>query len=315
MSKNKFICLDCSEEFWMQVGCLRHRRERTGEPICRDCYKSYSKGGKYGVDYYPKEIKDMFNQDLFDYDEIKEFLPKLRTKKKVRFVCQECDQEGIMIINEMHRRGICGIKPICKNCSLSYATSSVGWIENNSQAQLIAQNRPEVLKKQREAQHRLMASDPLYAEKRCSKSYISGTIMGFRFDSSWELYFLAHCWNSEEVKDIRRYEGSIEYFDSKGTKRRYYPDFVVEYSSGKKKVVEIKGSKKYNNFHEKFNAARKMLGLSYIVIEESDLREYSIFFRRESYLKEFYKKYYHEITFYNNERTNKFKERIKEWLK
>jgi hypothetical protein len=242
-------------------------------------------------------------------------LPTLRTKKKVRFICQECNNEDIMAINAMRLRKICGINPICKHCSLKYAIDSDTWRENNSKAQTIAQNRPEVIERQREAQLRLMKKDTLYAEKRCSKSYISGTIRGFRFDSSWELYFLVHCWESKEVKDIQRYIGAIDYLDKNGINRKYYPDFVVTYASGKKKVVEIKGSKKYNNFHEKFNAARKKFGFGYLVIEESDLRDYGIYFRRESYLKDFYRKYYHEISFYKNEKTKKFKERVSEWLR
>jgi hypothetical protein len=317
MKKNEslFVCLDCKKEFVMQNGCLSRRRQKVGEPICKDCYKCYSKGGRYDSSYYPEEIRGMLNQDFFYYDEIKHLLPTLRTKKKVKFKCQECNKDDIMVINSMHLRKICGIKPICKSCSLRYATNSEEWIENNSKAQLIAQNRPEVKEKQRQAQLRLMAEDPLYVEKRCSKSYISGTIRGFRFDSSWELYYLAYCWESEDVLDIQRYEGNIKYRDLDDKERRYYPDFVVTTKSGVKRVVEIKGSKKYNNFHEKFNAARKMFGFGYLVIEERDLIDMGIKFRRESWLKGFYKKYYSEITFYNNKKIRKFKVRIKEWLK
>ena len=156
----------------------------------------------------------------------------------------------------------------------------------------------------------LMKNDPMYAEKRCSKSYISGTIRSMRFDSSWELYFIVYCWESKEIKSIDRYDGSIEYFDSKNNKRRYYPDFVVEFCNGRKKIVEIKGTKKYNNFLEKFNVARKLFGINYIVYEENDLKDLDIYFRRESYLRDFYRKYYSEITFYNNEKTKEFKKRI-----
>ena len=308
-------CVDCNKEFEIQKGCLKRRRERPGEPICPTCYRQYSKGGKYGLDYYPEKLRPILNKEVWDYDVVKEFLPSLRTKKKIRFVCQECNNEDVMAINSMHLRKICGIKPICKRCSLKYATSSDIWREHNSKAQLIAQNRPEVIKKQRDAQLRLIKSDPLYAEKRCSKSYISGIIRGFRFDSSWELYFLVHCWNDDKILDIQRYNGYIDYFDNSGVKRKYYPDFVVTYSSGKKRVIEIKGSKKYNNFHEKFNAARAKLDLLYMVVEESDLASYGIHFRRESYLKNFYKKHYHEIVFYDNKKTRAFKKRIEEWLK
>ena len=159
-----------------------------------------------------------------------------------------------------------------------------------------------------------MRDDPLYAEKRCSKSYISGVIRGMRFDSSWELYFMVRCWESKNILSIERYNGSIGYLDPIGKKRRYYPDFIVKFKNGTKKIVEIKGSKKYNNFLEKFNAARKKHGINYIVYEEDDLKDINIFFRRESFLRDFYRKYFKEITFYKNKRVDEFMRRIEKWL-
>jgi uncharacterized protein (DUF1330 family) len=215
----------------------------------------------------------------------------------------------------MKRRKICGCKPICRKCALKFATNSDEWRKSNSEAQYISQNNPIVLKKQRSAQLRLMKNDPLYAEKRCSKSYISGRIKGFRFDSSWELYFIVYCWVSKDISSIERYGGSITYTDSSGKKRKYYPDFIVQYKNKNKKIIEIKGSKKYNNFHEKFNAARKKHGMNYLVYEEKDLIAMGIKFRTESYLKNFYKKHNKDIVFYDNEKTKLLKGRIKSWLR
>jgi len=313
MDIKKCICLDCGDSFEIQNGCLRKRRLRPGEPICPTCYRKMSKGGPVSI--HPEELDAIWNQDILDYKTVLPFLDKLKTKKKVQFVCQECGKKDIMPINSMRRRKICGIKPICRKCSLKYATNSEEWINNNSKAQYIAQNRPEVLEKQRNSQFALMAKDPLYADKRCSKSYISGTIKGMRFDSSWELYFIVHCWNSKDIISIERYGKSLTYIDVNGKARRYYPDFIVEYKNNKKKIVEIKGSRKYNNFHDKFNAARKKHGINYVVYEEKDINKMGILFRKERWLMDFYRKYNKYIKFYDNEKTRIMKERIKSWLK
>lgn len=315
IDKEKHICLDCKNKFIIQQECLQKRHLRPGEPICKKCYRKISKGSRYFSDYYPPELRCILNQDVWDYETVKPFLGKLKTKKKVRFVCQECSKEDIMSINAMKHRKICGYKPICRKCSLKFATSSDECRNNNSKAQYIAQNRPEVLEKQRQSQYRLMEKDPLYAEKRCSKSFISGTISGMRFDSGWELYFIVYCWESKDILSIRRYDGNIEYIDENGKKRRYYPDFIVRYKNGKEKIIEIKGTKKYHNYHDKFNSARKKHGINYIVYEERELKEMGIYFRKEEYLKKVYTKYYNDIVFYNNEKTKALKERIKLWLK
>jgi len=314
MSLLKITCKDCDKEFEIQKQCLEHRKFNSGEPICPECYKKISHSGKYDISSYPEEYAKYYYDKILDYEKIKGFIDKLKTKKNVKFICQECKMQEIMSVNAMRKRKICGIKPICRKCSLKFATSSEEWLEKNSRAQYIAQNRPEVIKKQKAAQARLMRDDPLYAEKRCSKSYISGVIRGMRFDSSWELYFMVRCWESKNILSIERYNGSIGYLDPIGKKRRYYPDFIVKFKNGTKKIVEIKGSKKYNNFLEKFNAARKKHGINYIVYEEDDLKDINIFFRRESFLRDFYRKYFKEITFYKNKRVDEFMRRIEKWL-
>lgn len=313
--EREYLCQDCKNIFTIQNGVLAKRREKTGEPICQKCYRKYSKGGLIKKEYYPEVLRDKLNDEYWDYDLVKPFINKLKTKKKVKFICQECSLEDIMPINMMHIRKICGTKPICRKCSLRYATNSTEWIKNNSESQKIAQNRPETLGRQREAQLRLMREDPMYAEKRCSKSYVSGTIRGIRFDSSWELCFLCYCWESDKVRSIKRYTGSIKYKDVNGITRSYYPDFNVDYNNGKTRIVEIKGSKEYNNFHEKFNAAIKEFGIGYIVYGLKDLYEMGIYVRRETYLKSLFRKYYEEINFYKNDKTESLQEKINQWLK
>jgi hypothetical protein len=40
-----------------------------------------------------------------------------------------------------------------------------------------------------------------------------------------------------------------------------------------------------------------------------------VYVKRETYLREFYKKYYDEIVFYKNSKTNNLQAKIKKWLK
>ena len=63
------------------------------------------------------------------------------------------------------------------------------------------------------------------------------------------------------------------------------------------------------------NAARKQHGINYVVYEERDLFKLGIFFRKEKYLKNFYKKNNKYIKFYDNVKTKALKDRIKLWLK
>jgi len=214
----------------------------------------------------------------------------------------------------MRNRKICGTRPICVKCALKFAVNTEEWRDNNSKAQLIAQNRPEVLEKQRKAQLKLMKDDPFYAEKRASKSYISGKIEGIKFDSSWEMFYMSYCWENPDIVSIERYVGYIEYINDKSKKSKYYPDFLVTFKNGIKKIVEIKGSKKYHNFHEKFNAAKRKWGASYVVYGKKELYKLGIKFRQKQYCLDFFKKGY-EIEFNNNPKTRKFKEQIKKWQK
>jgi hypothetical protein len=214
----------------------------------------------------------------------------------------------------MKNRKICGDRPICRKCALKFAMNSDEWRNNNSKAQLIAQNRPEVLEKQRKAQLALMKNDPFFAEKRASKSYISGKINGMRFDSSWEMFYIGYCWENADILSIERYVGSIDYYKADGSKSRYYPDFIVTFKNGSKKIIEIKGSKKYNNFHEKFNAAKKKWKMNYIVKGQKELYKLGINVRQEQYWKYFFSKGY-DVVFNKNSKSQNFRKKVDEWQK
>jgi len=310
----KFNCTKCGKLSLINKTAIGKRRYYPNEKICISCYRKISPGGRYGKEYYPKELQKIWRQEIWDYEIVKPYLKELRTKKLIRFICEICGKEDIRSLNEMKNRKICGYRPICRKCALVFAVNSDEWIKNNSKAQLIAQNRPEVLEKQRQAQIRLMENDPLYVEKRASKSYISGIIEGMRFDSSWEMFYIGYCIKNPDIKSIKRYVGKIEYIKNNGCKSFYYPDFVVKFKNGKSKIIEIKGSKKYNHFHEKFNAAKKKWGVNYIVYGQKELYKLGILVRKKRYWKYFFEQGYN-VVFNKNSKSQNFVKEIKKWQK
>jgi len=312
--KISFECIKCNNKVSVSEQAVNKRRYNSGEHICVKCYRKISRGGPIGKDYYPKELQRIWLDDVWDYDVIKPYLDTLRTKKKIRFTCEICGLIDERPLNQMKNRKICKDKPICRKCALGFATNTDEWRENNSKAQLIAQNRPEVLAKQRESQLLLMEKDPFYADKRSSKSFISGYINGMRFDSSWEMFYIGYCLESDSIKSIERYVGSIDYINEAGRGAKYFPDFTVTYSNSFKKIVEIKGSKKYNNFHEKFKAAKKIWGANYVVYGQKELYSLGIKVRQKKYWKNFFSKGYN-VKFDNNKKAQNFKKEIEAWQK
>ena len=248
------------------------------------------------------------------YDRVLPFIDVLRTKKLVEFICQVCQKQDRIQFNKMRRRTICGVKPICRRCALGFATSSDEWRANNSRSQLVAQNQPAVLKKQRAAQKRLMESDPLYVEKRANNFYIAGSIDGIRFDSSWELFYILYCLESADVESIRRFDGYVPY-SINGVQKRYYPDFLVSFKNGDKKIVEIKGE--LTRFAiEKELAAKKLYGVGYKMLRQQDLHALGLFVRREMFLREWYPKaFQHAVQFNRNGAYLRWRDRIEKWLK
>jgi len=312
--KIHFVCIECGKKTSVSEQAMNKRKCHPGEHICVSCYHKISPGGPYGKEYYPKELQRIWLNKVWDYDVVKPYLNTLKTKKKIRFICEICGKEDIRSLNQMNKRKICGVRPICRKCALAFAVGSNEWAEANSKAQLEAQNRPEVLEKQRKAQMILMRNDPLYSEKRASRSYISGTINGMKFDSSWEMFYIAYCWENKNISSIMRYKGSIEYCNDNGVLSRYFPDFIVTFKNGTKKIVEIKGSRKYRSFHEKFNAAKKKWEANYVVYGQKEMYKMGITFRRKPYILNFINKNY-KITFNHNKKTNAFMEQIDKWLK
>ena len=69
-----------------------------------------------------------------------------------------------------------------------------------------------------------------------------------RYDSDLERRMMVELEADPAVaKWQKRHEISIPWIDQDGRTRRYRPDFLVEYTDGRKKIIEIKGSDKMDS--------------------------------------------------------------------
>jgi len=315
-----FICKICNKATTIKSQSLKKRRICPNQPICGTCYKEkFSRGGLPDKNYYPKELQDIWLDKVWPYERVYKFFPILKTKKQIEFKCVICGKIDRIKLNKMKWRKICGTKPICRKCALSYATNTAEWKCKNSMAQLVSQNKPEVIEKQRQAQERLMKEDPLYIEKRRSNSFIAGKINDIYFDSSWELFYIVYCFENKNIESINRYNGYLIYKDVNGRKRRYFPDFIVKYKDGNRKIIEIKGNKNVSYIKEKSDVAQKTFGMEYETYNQKDLYNMGLKVRTVSFLKEWYGKIFknYNIKLENNEVTRRLMNRIKsnKWRK
>lgn len=96
---------------------------------------------------------------------------KNKLKKNCKAVisgnCVVCNKEFKMNWNKLVLRKFSGDKEICQKCSLKFATNTDEWREKNSKAQLIAQNKPEVLKKMSDSVKKSKTED---VKKRTSET-------------------------------------------------------------------------------------------------------------------------------------------------
>ena len=311
----RFTCIECGCESVIQK--FKDRTVSGTENICQTCYKEKYYCGPVSESYYPSEIKDIYRDKVWDYDRVCSFFDIIKSKKLIRFICDICGDESEMTLNSMKRRKICGTKKICKKCALKYALSSDLWVKNNSGAQFIAQNRPDVLEKQRLAQNNLMERDPLYCEKRRSKSYVSGEINGMHFDSSWELFFIVYCLERKDLEYIKRYNGYLLYKDDNGVDRRYFPDFILKIKDHPEQIIEIKGRVNNRCCDIKCDVANNVFGERYMMYDEKSLYSIGLRVRSEIYQKSLYLHILREyvVKFSKNKTTDKLMEKIKSWQK
>lgn len=215
----------------------------------------------------------------YDYDSFCT-LPEWRntlfknSKIIIFYKCIKCDLESTSRLSYVLTRKYFIGQPICSRCILKTVANTQEWKSINSQAQLISQNKPEQLAKNRDAQikrHKdpLMKikhvkaakevwqrpeyrekmikiakakwNDPIYAQKviqNSCKAQKNGFYNGIFYNSSYELAFLLFEENKNgNINHIQRFNGYIPYKDAKGILRHYYPDFILN----GKLIIEVKG--------------------------------------------------------------------------
>ncbi|MAH43748.1 hypothetical protein CL614_08590 [archaeon] len=187
-------------------------------------------------------------------------------KAHISLFCNVCKKEYIGQLIKLRGRTYSN-EPLCPKHYRDIINNSKVWREKNRQAQLIAQNRPDVLAKQRLSQKRRHADpkvkehyrnigknlwkskeyaekvskglkkkweDPEYADRVISnsKQQYHGEYESLKYQSLVELAFIL--WQKSVNKKIERY-------NLKGIKwnnnRNYYPDFVLNDDI----IVEVKG--------------------------------------------------------------------------
>lgn len=254
-----------------------------------------------------KEItyKDFENRK-FNADKISNF-------KLTNGTCTLCQQtfEYSMIKKFLRNRIRCDQKywSTCQKCFLKLRTvDSPEWIEKNSQAQLIAQNKPEQKiknangvskswtpdRKQKASENfkNRFANDPIFREKMICNPKVSSKLGGLKgyynnikYDSALELSFIMWC--EHNSIPIKKYDlDPMHYIDENNEHRSYFPDFIINDCD----IIEIKG---LGWFYHK-NYKRNICKMQYA---KKQFSSYKVLFDSDECLKTFYKvarKWHHE---------------------
>lgn len=183
--------------------------------------------------------------------------------------------------------------PVCHDCYFKLYVFDAEWRAKNSQAQKIAQNRPEVLEKQRQSQKeryerggeeiikhyqeigKKLWEDPEYRAKQKDaltrnwkdpefrhkifshyKQYI-GEYKGNRYYSLVEFAFLLWC-EERDIK-VKNYDGLGIKYVFQGQNKIYYPDYIVNDDT----IVEVKGLGRWYEKHRKQIEAKNLALTSY----------------------------------------------------
>ena len=196
-----------------------------------------------------------------------------RSKIKITFECSECKKKGQSTMKNFLTRKFLQKQIICSKCINKKVGNLEERIKINSDAQLIAQNKPEIKEKNRQAQLERF-KDPIalkkhsdagkktwqnpeyrkkmekiakekwddveYAKKVIEHSKnggLKGYYKNLYYDSGYELAYLMMMNDKGELNKIERSYVKIVYKDEMGDVHRYFPDFIYN----NKIIIEVKG--------------------------------------------------------------------------
>ena len=258
---------------------LRHAQERGVDIDYDDLYKLYNEQGNYDFALLLKNKK--FNSK-------KEFISN----------CEKCKKKYEISYASFNKRT--KDWDYCRKCYAKAITNTDEWRANNSAAQLIAQNRPEVKEKMSKSLIKFWKENPGIKEimKQNVKAYYTDEVRAavskksteqnlacdgnnlntpysgyiwnstdkIRFDSLLELSFIIYQY--ELGNKVERYKGYIEY--EFGYTRRYIPDFILGDT-----IIEVK-SKYFYQKNKKMILAKadavKNLGIRYSIVTEEEIK-------------------------------------------
>lgn len=205
---------------WTCISCIKHRNFRKKQNLPEELWYSGTKDNPYTWEQYI-QYHDQFSQGS--------------SKLWVQGTCTICHNEFLSSINGLLSRRYTTYDKVCSKCIDKHTSNLPEVLEKNSNAQKIAQNRPEVKEKQRIAQAKAFANDPdLIYKKVTRKNRLCGYINNIFFASSTELEYILI---NPQVQNCKL---QIKYTFN-GVEHMYYPDFQYIDDDGKIVIVEIKG--------------------------------------------------------------------------
>jgi hypothetical protein len=184
-------------------------------------------------------------------------------KRWVGFICEVCTKHTTMLALKIRLRTYTELRshPLCGRCYVSSVVKTSAWRAKNATAQLIAQKRPDVIKKHRQ-NTRAMWADPTSAIRNSQSQPNHGHYLGLRYDSLTELSYIM--FTQDSGRKITRFKGKGIEYTYEDKIRLYVPDFIIDDTC----IVEVKG--RHRNFNEaivnaKFEALKqfsKLTGMS-----------------------------------------------------
>ncbi len=271
-----FICEKCGNKHQINIYLWNNRKCFSGVKVCNKCAFKLNRFKKL-FDLVPEKYhKEILQQFQINFSVARKYLRNFSTKIDLKCDCIKCSKSYITRFDKIFKRKYFNGQQICPICLPKLISNSQTHKLNNSEAQLIAQNKPDRLfKNQNKARllwkdnnykrkclvgfskhNQKMQTDPAYANKhkRRSKS-VSGIIKinnyNIRFDSMYEVIFLWYV--KDEYKVIRRCEFAIVYGN-----HFYHPDFFLIGKNGERVIIEVKGFYK-NKILEKKKAAEEYI--------------------------------------------------------
>lgn len=296
--KVSFTCKICNSDKIDSWDNLNNRIKLYNVLCCKKCSYVYSTCLRENI---PNElIPYYFSDHLVPFELYLKYKDYNANKLYINCNCKKCNSKTKVKWGRIKTRQHCPTEQICNKCIKKHTANLEIVRKRNSDAQLIAQNRPESKERQRIAQIKRCKENPQSIEKQRIgikkffntekgiklKSEIikrfknSGHLRGYyneiRFDSSWELSILV-CY---EDKNITRCNLKIPYIFN-GERHTYFPDFILN----DEVILEVKGRKEEIN-NVKMNAtisylSQNNINLKYKILYYEDLQEIDniIFFK------------------------------------